>query len=367
MTTLDARPGRSLPPLGDGTRRVLEIADGVAGAYAGMYLAAFGFAVTRVVAEALGTTPVGLTAPEYADIGPVANAFLARGKATAAIDPAGDEGRTRLAELVSEADLVIEQLTPERRTLLGEEYARAVAARTDLVVVSITPYGRTGPQAREAATEIVIDATGGWLQHVGEPGRGPIRPAGHQSEIMGALAAVTAGVATLIEADETGRGDVVDLALRECVTWFQMNPTTVYSYSGSIGHRTGGASDVNYPQGVFACGDGLVGINVLYYVEWFHFCDLMERPGWKTDPRLETPLLRYENRALIDEVLLPWLEARTADEIFAAGQANRLPFGKVNSPAELLRSAQLRSRGFWRDEELFGRRVVLPAVPAVFT
>jgi crotonobetainyl-CoA:carnitine CoA-transferase CaiB-like acyl-CoA transferase len=323
--------------------------------------------VTRVVAGALGTTADGFTAPEYADVGPVASAFLARGKTAAEIDVTGDAGRARLAELVSTADLVIEQLTPARRRLLGEEYARAVAARPDRVVVSITPYGLTGPRSEEAATEIVIDAAGGWLQHVGEPEEGPIRPAGHQSEIMGALAAVTAGLASLIEAEETGRGDVVDLALSECVTWFQMNPTTVYSYSGSIGHRTGGASDVNYPQGVFTCADGLVGINVLYYVEWFHFCDLMERPGWKTDPRLETPLLRYENRAVIDEVLLPWLAARTADEIFAAGQANRLPFGKVSSPAELLRSAQLGSRGFWRQEELHGRSVVLPAVPAVFT
>jgi crotonobetainyl-CoA:carnitine CoA-transferase CaiB-like acyl-CoA transferase len=367
VTTLDARTSRSIPPLGEGTRRVLEIADGVAGAYAGMYLATFGFGVTRVVAEALGTTTSGLTAPEYADIGPVANAFLTRGKDTAEISPGTAVGRAALSRLVGQADLVIEQLTPARRALLGEEYATAVAARPELVVVAITPYGLDGPMAGDAATEIVIDAAGGWLQHIGEPERGPIRPAGHQSEIMGALAAVTAGVASLVAADETGSGDGIDVALRECVTWFQMNPTTTYSYSGSIGHRTGGSSDVNYPQGVFTCADGLIGINVLYYVEWFHFCDLMERPGWKTDPRLATPLLRYQNRAVIDEVLLPWLETRTADEIFAAGQAARLPFGKVNSPRELLRSAQLESRGFWREEELLGRDVVLPDVPAVFT
>ncbi|HEY1486547.1 MAG TPA: CoA transferase [Micromonosporaceae bacterium] len=357
-----------LPDLGGGVRNVLEIANGVGGAMAGMYLAAFGFAVTRVVAAATGTSPHSLTAAEYADIGPIAQAFLHQGKASRHLDLADEADRSRLIDLVAHADLIIEQLDPSQRRNLGDGYARAVAARPELVVVTISPFGPTGPEADWAATELIVDAAGGWLQHIGEPGRGPIRPPGHQSEVMGALAAVASGVASLIAADRDGHGDTIDVALRECVTWFQMNPTTVYAYSGSNGHRTGGASDVNYPQGVFSCADGLVGINVLYYIEWFRFCDMLARVDWKTDPRLETPLLRYQNRAVIDEVLLPWLAAHTAAEIYAAGQAHRLPFGMVNGPVELLESRQLRSRGFWRaDWTPDGRRLVLPQIPAVYS
>jgi crotonobetainyl-CoA:carnitine CoA-transferase CaiB-like acyl-CoA transferase len=349
-------------------RNVLEIAHGVAGAMAARYLTAFGFTVTRVVSAATGTRADGFTAAEYGDIGPIAHGYLHEGKRALPLDLTDPTDRARLIEQVSHADLIIEQLDPDQRRALGDGYAQAVEARPDLVVVAVTPFGGTGPAADLAATEIVVDAAGGWLQHIGEPQRGPIRPPGHQSEVMGALAAVMAGVSSLMRADCTGEGEGIDVALRECVTWFQMNPTTVYAYSGSVGHRTGGSSDVNYPQGVFECADGLVGINVLYYVEWFRFCDLLGREDWKTDPRLETPLLRFENRALIDEVLLAYLAARTAAEIYAAGQAHRLPFGMVNGPVELLASQQLRARRFWRTGRApDGREVVLPEIPAVYT
>jgi succinyl-CoA---D-citramalate CoA-transferase len=357
-----------LPALGDGARNVLEIAHGVGGAFAGMFLASAGFAVTRVVSPAVGAQPDGFSPAEYGDVGPVAARFLNERKQALRYDPADAAARGRLVQAVRAADLLIEQLTLDERSALGDEYAEAVADRPDLVVVTITPFGTGGPQSGAAATELVIDAAGGWLQHIGDPERGPIRPPGHQSEVMGGLAAVMSGVASLIVADRTGAGEAIDVALRECVTWFQMNPTTVYAYSGSVGHRTGGASDVNYPQGVFECANGLVGINVLYYVEWFRFCDLMGREDWKTDPRLETPLLRYENRALIDEELLPWLAARTAPEIYAAGQAHKLPFGMVNGPRELLESEQLRARRFWRTASMSdGTEIVLPEMPAVYT
>jgi crotonobetainyl-CoA:carnitine CoA-transferase CaiB-like acyl-CoA transferase len=363
--TIEDRP--PLPDLGSGVRDVLEVAHGVAGAVAGMYLAAAGFRVTRVVSPAIGVGRDGFSAPEYGDVGPVAYQFLNERKRSLSYDPADRAAQAGLADAVAQTDLLIEQLDAGERRRLGDGYARAVAARPELVVVSITPFGCSGPQADAEATELVIDAAGGWLQHIGDPDRGPIRPPGHQSEVMGGLAAVMSGVASLLPADRAGTGETIDVALRECVTWFQMNPTTVYAYSGSIGHRTGGASDVNYPQGVFECANGLVGINVLYYVEWFRFCDLMGREDWKTDPRLETPLLRFENRALIDEELLPWLAARTAAEIYSAGQAHRLPFGMVNGPRELLESEQLRARGFWRTAAMpDGTSVVLPEIPAVY-
>jgi crotonobetainyl-CoA:carnitine CoA-transferase CaiB-like acyl-CoA transferase len=363
-----AAPARPpLPDLGAGARHVLEIAHGVAGAMAGMYLAKTGFQVTRVVATATGTRPDGFTSEEYGDVGPIAHGFLHEGKETIELDLAKEADRDRLTELVGRADLVVEQLHASEKAALGDGYAAAIAARPDLVVVTISPFGTVGSPTAIPATELVVDAAGGWLQHIGEPDQGPIRPPGHQSEVMGALAAVTSGVASLLQADKTGQGETIDVASRECVIWFQMNPTTVYAYSGSLGHRTGGASDVNYPQGVFSCADGLVGINVLYYVEWFRFCDLLGRDDWKTDPRLETPLLRFQNRALIDKVLLPYLATRTAAEIYAAGQAHRLPFGMVNGPVELLASRQLASRRFWRTGHLNGREVVLPELPAVYT
>jgi formyl-CoA transferase len=355
-----------LPALG-GARNVLEIAHGVAGAFAGMFLASAGFAVTRVVSPAVGTGTDAFGAAEYGDIGPVAVRFLHERKDVLRLDPDDPAARERLVRAARDADLIIEQLEPGERRALGDGYARAVAARPDLVVVTITPFGARGPHAGDAATELVTDAAGGWLQHVGDPGRGPIRPAGHQSEVMGGLAAVMSGVASLLHANQTGAGEAIDVALRDCVTWFQMNPTTVYAYSGSVGHRTGGSSDVNYPQGVFECANGLVGINVLYYVEWFRFCDLLGREDWKSNPRLETPLLRYENQALIDEELLPWLAARTAAEIYAAGQAHRLPFGMVNGPRELLESEQLRARRFWRAARMpDGTEVILPEMPAIY-
>lgn len=349
----------------DGTR-VLEIAQSPAAAYCGRLMADHGAEVIKV--EPAGGDPTRKLPPfmdgrSDADAGGP-HQFLNANKSSVCLDLATPTGRDVLAGLARTCDVVVEDHPPGWLDDHGLGYDVLATARPDLTMVSITPFGQDGPDADRPATDLTVEALGSWVYAMGEPEREPLRPPGFQASLLGGVWGAIVGTATLRDARRTGVGDHVDVSLLEIVISFQMNVTTTYEYSGALSPRRGGASNVNFPQGVFPCQDGLVGINVMYYVEWERFCSFMGRPDWYEDPRLATPLLRAENRELIEETLLPWLMERTAEEIYRKGQEAKLPFARVSSPADLLASEQLASRGYWRRITVPGAgEITLPGPP----
>ncbi|MGH2930246.1 MAG: CoA transferase, partial [Solirubrobacteraceae bacterium] len=254
---------------------MLELPGGLAASLTGRLLAQEGWAVTKVV-EGPGS-PAPPEAGEYAAVAPALWAYLDEGKEIRALDRAGDSIDAAAAG-DEPYELVICQLATGA-SHAPERYASVTGSRT--VTVAISPFGLTGAYRTWQATEIVRAAMGGWLCALGDPGREPLRPPGHQSEVMAALCAVMSAVPAVLHARRGAPGETIDLSIRDAVVWFQMNPTTLYEYSGSLRGRPGAESDVNYPQGIMPCRDGQVGVNVMYYVEWFRFCDLLGEAAWK--------------------------------------------------------------------------------------
>ena len=327
--------------------RVVEIGDGVASAFCGRYLADYGAYVTtvRLATPTHGFHPVG--DEDDAATRRRWDAYLHAGKELVELDldEAGD--RETLVALVREADVLVEStprgFLPERG--LGPE--DFLAARPDLVYLSISAYGSAGPKSNEAGAEIVVDAAGGWMFGIGTPGREPLKPPGQQAQVLGGILGATAALGSWLTARVDGVGGLVDVSMQEAVTFFLMNPTTVEDYSGSIWTRDGGVSKANYPQGVLPCKDGIIGVNVMYFAEWDRLCTVLDMPEWRTEPLLETPIHRVRNRHIIDAVLLPWLAERTVEELYHFAQEMKLPFAPVNGPRELLGSPQLAARDYW--------------------
>lgn len=335
--------------------RVLEVGAGIAGSYCAKLLADVGAQVVRVD-DPDDDDPVGRLPPMGGPHGEhsVSFAYLSSGKESVVAGP--DD----VAELVDVADVLLTSSTAGR----SPDPERSRTRNPRLVYVDITPFGTGGPYSRLPDAELLVDALGGWLYGIGEPGREPVKPPGWQSAVLAGTVAASAALGGYLAARQSGVGDLVEVSKQAAVTWFLMNPTTVYSYSGSVWRRDGGASPTNYPQGLMRCRDGFISVNVMYFAEWDRFCTLLDRPNWKTDPRLATPLLRLRNREVIDAVLRPWLAARTAQQAYAEAQSEKLPFSVVNTPATLHHSAQLAARGFWQtpDHPVLGP-VTQPGTP----
>ena len=334
---------RALTPL-----RVLEFGRDVAAPLCGKILADYGAEVIKV--EPPEGDPARRLDPVTGAGGPEASAafaYLNTNKRGVCIDLDHPDGRYLATELAKVSDVVIENLEPGRLMECGLGYEDLATVNPRLVYTSISPFGRTGPYADLPSSEIVIDALGGWMYGLGDADREPLRPPGRQSEVLGGLCAAMASLGSYIGARSSGIGDHLDVSCQEAVAWFLMNPTTVYEYSGAVWERTGGTSPTNYPQGLMACRDGMIAVNVMYFAEWNRLCDVLDQPGWHTDPRLATPVDRARNAAVIDAVLLPWLSKMTVDEAYHLAQAHKLPFARVSTVSDLLNSEQLAARGYW--------------------
>src|SRR5690554_2329108 len=234
--------------------RVVEIGVGVAAAICGRYLADYGASVTTVRAP---LPPSGFQ-PRGAHDDPAAvrrrDAYLHAGKEVVDIefDAAGWE---TLRELIQEAEVLVEAMPVGFLTEHGFGPDELRAADPSLVYVSITPFGARGPNSRWHASEIVVDAAGGWMYGIGAPDREPLKPPGEQAQVLAGILAATAALGAWLGARADGAGDFVDVSMQEAVTFFLMNPTTVEEYSGAVWTRDGGVSGVNYPQGVLPCKD----------------------------------------------------------------------------------------------------------------
>ena len=128
------------------------------------------------------------------------------GKRSVVLDPTSESDRTALLELARGADVFIESGTPGELESQGLGANALCAANPALLYVSVTPFGQTGPDARNPATDLTLAAAGGLLQMQGDPDRAPL-PVGYpEASCHGAVQAAADTVLALYERNRTGRG-----------------------------------------------------------------------------------------------------------------------------------------------------------------
>ncbi len=330
--------------------RVVDLTHHIAGPYCTKLLADFGADALKIARPGGGDDALALG--PFLDDRPSAEgsgtfAFLNTNKRSICVDLKTDAGRDVVRRLVQDADIVVENFRPGvlERLDLGHQCLQSINPR--LVMTSISNFGQTGPNRDFRATEIVADAMSGWMYGLGTPDREPIKPPGAQAQLVGGMYGLTATLTAIFARQFSGRGQYVDVSIQEAVLWMMMNITTTYSYSGQVWQRDGGHSTMNAPQGIYECKDGLIGINVIYYVEWPRFAEFVGQPEWLEDPRFATPVERARNRPAMDEVLVPWIRQQSKQDLYERAQRAKIPFALVNSPADLLESPQLQARDYW--------------------
>lgn len=332
--------------------RVLDLTHHVAGPYCTKILADYGADVIKVERPGAGD-PSRSTGPFPGDVPDPEKSgtflFLNTNKRGMTLNLETVTGQEIVKQLARNVDVVVESFEPGVMQRLGLDYESLSVINPGLIYTSISSFGQTGPYRNYHATEIVLDAVGGWMYGLGTPDREPIKPPGVQAQIIGGLFGSMSTLTAYFARAATGRGQHVDVSIMEAVLWMLMNITTTYDYSGNIWKRTGDRSAMNHPQGIFECKDGLIGANVLYYVEWDRFCDFVGHPEWLSDPRFATPVDRARNAEAMDEVLIPWIRERGKMELYRSAQEHKIPFALVNSPVDLLESPQLQAREFFVD------------------
>ena len=320
--------------------RVLDVSRSVAGAHCAKLLGDLGADVIKV--EPPGGDPARRRGPFPAGDDPEASAeflWFNTSKRSVILDLADPVDRARFDALVLEYDVVVAD-GPEP---VGLDALRAV--NPDVVLVTVSGFGSTGPLAGMPATHLTTCALGGWALTCGLPEREPLQSGVWLTDtVCGSYAAVGA-LAAIIQRSRYGTGDHVDVSAWEAAITCALGPTFATEFRGEEltrhSHYNTGPS-FNLP-----CADGVVGVNVLTEAQWQTLCAFIGRVDFIDDERLADYFGRLAHIDEIRTAIEEALAGRSAAEVFHEAQSWRLPFGLVPSPMEALALRAHEQRGFF--------------------
>ena len=332
--------------------RVLEVTERVSGAYASKLLADLGADTIKV--EPPEGDPARRRGPFAADTDPEASGafhYLNTNKRSRCLDLTTAEGQHALRALAEDADIVVTDLGPAPQEAVGVDGATLLRTRPDLVVLSITPFGLTGPRADWAAEELTLGHAGGWgwltPGALDDPDLPPLKVFGSQAQVQTAIAGAAAASATLRSARRTGVGEHIDLSVQSYVASMLEAAFLGYSYTGISADRHG-ARGLN-PWRIFDCADGRIFLVTPEEDQWQRLVEMMGNPDWAAMEVFESFAARMESADALHLLIEQWIADKTVDELFHEGQKRRICFAPVLTMADMEHDEHLAARGFLVD------------------
>lgn len=355
--------------------RILDLA-GEIGIYGAKLLADLGADVIRI--EPPGGDPLRELGPFWQDDARVERSLsyfnYTTNRRSITLDFTRPDGRAIFERLVATADVVIETCEPGYLDSLGLGYAGLARIKPDIILTSITGFGQTGPHARYEWSDIVGVAMGGVMTLAGEKEDPPNRPYGNQGYICAGIDGAAGTMMALVHRDNTGEGQHVDVSMQEALSINQETAMQTWDMTQQIRTRTGvrGLIPIDIPGiGVYECIDG----EVFAYLgtpggaPWTVMLDWMTREG-KAEDLNEEPY-----GSLIAGLNLSFLTALTREPeklgerlqmlghiygvfarfcatmskwtLYEEGQKQRLMFGIVSTPEDLVKNPQLAARDWY--------------------
>ena len=319
---------------------------------AGRLLADLGAHVTAVNLTGVTATD---TAGPHIDGVPVGTAINRHGIPAIEIDPATDAGRQSWAQLLSTADILIENTRPGSAAEESLAVNRIHTDHPSLVILSISDFGRDTRYRNWQATTPVLHALTSELSRSGIPGQVPLVPPG--ADLPYHVAAAQAAFFTLsvfLDRLRTGTGDLIDFSLLEGAMQ-TLDPPFGTAGSAAAGvpiseqQRDWIAEQQRYP--IIKCKDGHVRICVLAKRQWQGMFEWMGRPEEFADPKFNSLRERFASATLFGAIE-QFCSDKTRAELELAGQRHGVPTAAVLSLAEALSTEQVAARGFFRETEL---------------
>lgn len=334
---------------------VVEIGPSPAGRFAARILADYG---ARVLRLSLPDDRDGLSEPESVYAG-AESLYLDAGKECVAVDLAAPDASEVLRDAFGRAGVVIETLSPGRLAALGVDVLNALERRPDLVVASISPYGRDGPRAGWSASELTLQAAGGFLTLSGDPRREPVQAALDQVMLTGGRVAAFALLAALLGLPSDAAGRWIDVALVEVVGTLPPFHIQQYTHTGAIPGR-GPEREPPLDGQHVATRDGHVTF-ATGSSPFELFSALFEEPAL-VDSRFHTPAGRAAHHEELEQLVGRQAGNMTARELFERALALGIVAGIVQTPEGLLDCPQLAARGAFRPLSVGGRVLRLPGL-----
>ncbi|MCW2622962.1 MAG: frc 8 [Frankiales bacterium] len=356
---------------------VVELATDVGGEQTGKLLADLGATVIKVEpaagspTRAVGPWADGVVSPDTS----LAFWTYNTGKQSVVLDlPAG---RPQLDELLASADVLICTLRPRELAAAELDHEALLARYPTLIVLSVTPFGLTGPWADWLSSDLVALAAGGPLASCGYDDHSipPIRPGGNQGYQTAASFAHSALLLALLQRRRTGAGQLVDVSMHEAlaVSGELANPYWFYPKVIVQRQTCRHAQPEPTQPALFQCGDGRYVYFALILADqkpWQQLVAWLDEEGLALDlldPAYSSLAHRQANFSHVQDRVEAFFLLHDADWAYHEGQSRGLPIGTVAAPEELLADEHLAARGYFVDVDQDGRMVRTASSPYRFS
>ena len=286
--------------------RVIDASSVIAGPFAASLLADFGADVIKVEMPGAGDAGRGM-GPHYEGKS-LRWPTYGRNKKSLSLDLRKEEGKNVFLKLVAKSDLIIENFRTGTLDKWGLSYEALKEANPKIVVVRVTGYGQTGPNANLAGFGTPCTAFSGYTYISGHPEMSPVSPAISLADYVAGLYAAFAALMCIYHRDHHGEGQEADVSLYEGL--FRMLEAFIAQYgkTGVIQERSPDIRGAACPVGTWQSKDGRWFVLVCSTDRTFyHLAKAIGREDMITDPRYSTNAKRLENSEEVEAIIVEWL------------------------------------------------------------
>jgi crotonobetainyl-CoA:carnitine CoA-transferase CaiB-like acyl-CoA transferase len=325
--------------------KVLDVFWVVAGPGATRMLADYGATVIHVESsqrlDMVRNVPPyveGVADPERAGCHHSTNA----NKLNITLDLGSEAGREVLADLIRWADVFTESFAPGVIERMGFGYEAVRALNPDIVMISSSLMGQTGPWSGYAGYGNSAAAVTGFHALAGRPGEQPTGCYGPYTDFTSVRFNALAILAAVMHRRRSGRGQHIDMAQAEAALHFLAPACLDYLESGTVAAATGNRDALHVPHGVFPTlgDDRWIAVAVRSDEEWQRLAEVMDR----SDLADLSVAKRRERESDLEALITEWTSVRDGLELETELQQLGIPAHRVLDTAELHEDAQLRHR-----------------------
>jgi crotonobetainyl-CoA:carnitine CoA-transferase CaiB-like acyl-CoA transferase len=324
---------------------VLDLSQGVAGPFCAKLLAGLGAEVIKVEPPGAGDSSRS-SGPHLGDTSTLESSalfsYINTSKKSVTLDPALPQQAQALKTLAKDCDILVESFPPGHLESVGLGYSDLTEANPDLIYVSVTPFGQTGPYSSYKGSDIVAQAAGALMYTIGLPDKPPLKVGGEAALYTTGVSAFSATMMAVYVRDTQGFGQHVDISAMEVMTVSQIH-SSIYAQFG----RTPARRETNLVR----AKDGWVSPGLETGVQestWLKVCELIGKPELIEDPRFTSQEARRANQQDLLDVIADWAGTKPKEEIYHTLQALRTITGYVATVEDLLVSQQFVAREFFK-------------------
>lgn len=322
--------------------RVLDMTQVLAGPYCTMMLADMGADVIKIEQPSPAQRAMG-----FKMTGSDGSGFIAlnRNKRSFTVDLKDDDGRKALQDLVSTADVFVENYRVGVTKRLGIDWPALQTINPRLIYASISGFGQTGPYADRPGYDLIAQGMSGIMSVTGDPDGPPVKCGLPITDLGAGMVCAYAVLVAVIARESTGEGQHIDTSLFDAAMALSVWESSELWATGRVPRPLGSGHRASAPYQAVRAKDGYLTIGINNDQFWQRFCQLVGREDLLVDPRFATNAERLERRDELVPELEEALATRTVDSWLGTFLNEGIPAGPILDYAESLADPHTHARG----------------------